>query len=313
MILKTCFTIILIILLENIFEAIYKYSDKYKNGLGGADRLLHVPNNIAICNIGSGPGLYAISYENCDKKGFNFSTAPQNYKYGFRILKRFRDKIQKNAIVIIVIMAPLSFANNNDYLRKDYSDKYYGILPKEDIDGYSLKRLMIVLHPLLCKCIRKGIGIFKKVDDNKGDNSIRQNEPDVVKTWKREFELSDLKNANQFCEHKHAFEEKIRILQDGIQFCYENSWRPVLVIPPIPNGTKKYISPEFMNKFVYENVNQLLENNEKLKLLDYFNEELTDDYFQNDIFMNKIGQQYFSNKLFNDIRKSVDEQWNTLN
>lgn len=295
--------IALLVLIEFVIEKIYMSSDRYKRGLGGADRFFHVPSDIEICNIGSGPGLHAISYDFCELNGFNFSTAPQNYKYGFRLLHHFKKSIKEDAIVIIVIMAPLSFANNNDYLQMNYSDKYYGILKKKEIDGYSLKRLFIVSHPLLVKVAKKIRSKFIKYSLENNDINNINNEPNVVMIWKKEFNLVDLVSVEQYHEHEEAFKQKISILQKGIDYCYKNKWKPILVMPPIPNKTKSYIGKEFMRKFVYENVDCILKNNTSLKLLDYFDKDLPDDFYKDDIFMNEKGQAYFSKMLFNDIKK----------
>ena len=57
----------ILILLEEIIEIYYRKSESYQQTLGGVERFFDVPYGIDICNIGSGPGLYAISYDNCDR------------------------------------------------------------------------------------------------------------------------------------------------------------------------------------------------------------------------------------------------------
>lgn len=296
--------LLVVIVLEEIAEAIYRRTNKYERAVGLKERFKNVPDGIEVCNIGSGPGLYAISYENSRNVGFNFSTAPQNFKYGFRLLKRYCQKIQKGATVIIVVMAPLSFGKNNDYDRKDYNDMFYGILPKEDIDNYSLKRLFIVTHPLLLRVLKKFYRMFfyKRQCVQSANSGI----PTVVTTWKREFDLLDLKDASQEEKHREAFAEKIQILQDGIEYCYQMGWNPILVTPPIPSNTRSYISDEFVKKFVYDNVRQLLINNPKLRYLNYFDDKYPDELFMNDIFMNKQGREFFSMKLKREIQLLVD-------
>lgn len=289
---------LLIILVEGV-EAGYRRTSQYKRTLGGVERFSNIPEGIEICNIGSGPGLYAISYNECEKKGFNFSTAPQNHKYGFRILKKFSGHIKKGATVIIVIMSPLSFGNNNDYDRKDYNDRYYGLLPKEDIDNYSLKRYYIAKHPFLIRILKK---VKKIVSVNSEYNKPSMNDmPSVVQTWKREFRLNDLSDPIQGEKHRGAYKEKNQILQEGINYCYSMGWKPVLITPPIPQKTRTYIGEDFLKEFVYQNVEILLENNPELQYFNYFDETLPDEYFINDIFMNEKGKRYFSAELFRDL------------
>lgn len=301
------YIVVSLILLVELFEFIYKNSSRYKSTLGGADRFKNVPDGIDICNIGSGPGLYAITYDDCKLKGFNFSTAPQNYKYGFRLLKRFHNNINDHAIIIIIIMCPLSFGANNDYDRKDYSDKFYGILQPKDIDNYSLKRALITSHPLSMHLLKKLKGILIKRKAVVNVEVAKTDAPPVVETWKREFDLKDLEDSSQAIKHQDAFKEKISILQDGLNYCYANNWRPVLVTPPIPQVTRSYIGTEFINEFVYKNVDVLLKNNSALKYINYFDEKLPDFYFANDIFMNREGQEYFSKMLFEKINEEIGE------
>lgn len=66
------FCFILLIIIEFVLEKKYMQTDEYKRSLGGAAKLKNVPHNIEICNVGSGPSLYGISYEYTDKNGFNF-------------------------------------------------------------------------------------------------------------------------------------------------------------------------------------------------------------------------------------------------
>ena len=288
-----------LLVIEESVEWVYKQTKIYKVSLGGCDRFYNVPTNLDIVNTGSGPGLYAISYHDCKLNGFNFATAPQNYKYAFRLLNRFQGHINQGAIVIIVIMSPLSFANNMDYQRPDYSDRYYGILPKEDIDGYSIKRHWISSHPLAVRFIRK----FKSLTLRR--NMVVENatdEPAVVRSWKSEFGLKDLKDPDQASDHEAAFQSKISILQTGINFCYSKHWKPVFVIPPVPRKTREYVGADFLDAFLYKHLEALMNDNPDIKLFDHFNDERFENVdFRDDIFVNEQGRKKFSQILFDEI------------
>ncbi len=293
------------IVLYEFCEFLCCHSKRYKSALGGADRLKHVPCDLDICNIGSGPGLYAISYEKCPLNGFNFSTAPQNYENGFKLLKRFQEKINDNAIIIIIIMCPLSFGKNGDYDSEGYMDKFYGVLPKNEIKNYSFKRLWIVKHPLMMWCLSFVKKTFVKAKRKKEESSPSQlitTEPGVVKGWKKEFNLADLKDPTQVYSHQEAFKEKITILENGINFCLKKTWKPVFVIPPVPEKTRQYISKEFANEFVYKNLEALQRSHPDVRTLDYFcDERFTQDCFSGDIFANEKGRELFSKILFKDL------------
>ena len=296
---KWVIVVLCMFLLEEIAELLYKRTNVYKISLGGCEHFYNVPNDLDIVNTGSGPGLYAISYNECKLKGFNFATAPQNYKYAFRLLKRFQNHIKPGAIVIIVIMSPLSFADNKDYLRPDYSDRFYGILPKEDIDGYSIKRLWISSHPLSTRVIRKIKSLFLEPSETTANNT---EEPGVVRIWKHEFNLGNLLDSEQASFHEEAFKNKINILQNGINFCRSKHWMPVFVIPPVPEKTRKYVGADFLDAFVYKNLELLMNNNPDIKLFDYYDDDRFKELdFKNDIFMNEQGRKKFSQILFSEI------------
>ena len=296
--------VLVVILMEEIMELLYIRITKYERNRGGAEKFIHkVPKDLEMVNIGSGPGLYGISYDYCNKKGFNFSTAPQNHKYGFRLLNRFKDNIARGAIIIVVVMCPMTFGKNSDYDRVDYSDKYYGILKPKDIDGYSLRRAYLLSHPLLFKIINRIKNMIRKnaaVCENFLEKDL--NEPEVISCWKREFDLVNLKDASQIKNHKEAVKDKIDVIENGIDFCRNNYWRPILVVPPVPPETRRFISDEFLNEFFYYNIENIKSSKENIFTLDYYEDErFTDDDFMNDIFLNKCGKEKFSRILFDDI------------
>ena len=199
-------------------------------------------------------------------------------------------------------MLPLSFGNNKEYNRKDYNDRFYGFLPKEDIDHYSFIRAMILKHPLIIRIVKRFVRKkHNNIKENASNYEYNVGEPSIIKIWKKEFSLDNLENPLQKEQHKNAFEEKIQILQDGLEFCHKHQWKPILVVPPIPEVTRKYISDDFLEEFVYRNIDALKKQNSQLQVLDYFKMDYPDDYYKNDIFMNEKGQKMFSVKLFKDI------------
>ena len=300
-----CLVLVLLLVVEQCMEMLYKRTNFYKNSLGGAYRFRkNVPYNLEIVNIGSGPGLYAITYENCYKKGFNFSTAPQSYKYGFRLLKRFREHIKENAIIIIIIMCPLSFARVQGTDKPGFSNKFYGVLPGNEIDGYTRTReFMLKWFPFLIRVLGKIKTTIRKTNDRNKEKDYNDDLP-IVACWKKECHLSDLKDPDQAGEHEAVFREKIQIVKDGIDFCIENKWNPVFVIPPVPGLTREHISAEFLEGFAYQNLRSVQETYPHFPLLDYYaDERFTAEMFQDDIFMNKKGQKEFSQILFEDLQK----------
>ena len=298
--------LIFLIVIWEMLEIIYKHTDSYRKSLGNIGNMLkNVPTGIDIANIGSGPGLYAISYDYCNKKGFNFSTAPQSYKYGFRLLKRYKENINPGAIIIIIIMCPLSFGRNNDYNRKGYSDKFYAVLPKEDIDGYSALRAVVVYHALALRVLRGCKRAIRFISRGSRQLNVSK-EASIIRTWKEEFNLKDLKNPLQADVHRDTFNEKCDILRSGIEFCRQQSWRPVFVIPPMPVSVQNEISFEFLKVFVFDNLDRI---KDVPKLSFYSTQFIEDsDFYVDSVFLNKKGQEKFSQVLFKEILNLFGEE-----
>ena len=299
-----CF--ILLIIIEFVLEKKYMQTDEYKRSLGGAAKLNSVPHNIEICNVGSGPSLYGISYEYTDKNGFNFGTAPQNFEYAFKLLKHFKANINEGAIVIITVMCPMSFGNNRDFDRRDYSDKFYGILNPDEIIGYNRMRKIKLRHPLLVKCINKVKNKFKTNIEINNNDHIKSSETNIVRVWEEEFKLENLNEYTYSIEHEKAAKSKVDILNNEIEFCYNNNWIPIIVIPPVPSQTRKSIGLDFLNRFFGINLNKLKEKQPLVPVLNYYDDSrFTDDLFNNDIFLNVEGQAEFSKILFDDINVNI--------
>lgn len=316
----TVVLLFLLLIMEEAAEYFYKKTTIYSRSLKDVRKFKEgVPEGIEIANIGSGPGMYGITYENSKKKGFNFSTTPQSYKYGFRILDRYSDHLENGCIIIVIIMAPLSFGDNNDYRSKSYSDKYYSFLEPDQIDNYSPVRAFLLRRPLLflpakavrrlygaalsLNCRRKKKAVACKMSaDNTAGKSRKIFTPDMFEIWEREFDLKNLTDAGQADAHRQAFAEKVRILEQGIAFCRSKSWRPVLVILPIPPMTRACISQEFLQAFVYDNLSLLMQRIPGLTLFDYLEDDrITESMFQNDVFLNQEGRRFFSDILLRDV------------
>lgn len=292
--------VFLLILLIETVELFYRFSKEYRFTRKSVAHLDgKIPKDLEVVIIGSGPGKEDISFDYCPDVGYNFCTAPQSLKYSFRILKRFSNKIKKNAVVIIII-CPLSFGNNSDVLNADYSDKFYGILPAKDIDGYSLKRALMLRHPVCMKLINR----IKPQKNHSTTDSALSDELLIIRTWKRQFNLVDFKDAAQSGAHKQAFAEKTEILITGIDYCLRKRFKPVLVIPPIPSEVRNYFSEDFLKAFLHDNLNTVREKFDDVLLIDYYSDPaFSDEMFGNVIFLNQHGREKFSTSLFDAVER----------
>lgn len=289
-----------IIIIEELMECIYKSTKLYKNRMKNINKFTHViPEMLEIINIGSGPGIYDITYKYSKKRGFNFSTSPQNFQYGFRILKKYQNKLLNNCIVIIVV-CPLSFGDNLQYYKREYSDQYYYFLAPEDIDNYSRIRALLIKRPLIIDALNIKKRLVNKIKGHFIKHNIEGNS--LLNGWRKDFNLKDLKNSEQSIKHKESFEKKINVLVNIINYCRNQKWRPLLVIPPVAPNTREYIGNEFMEKFCYENIKKVCDEVGDIQVLDFYNNEIfIEKMFKDPIFLNEEGQILFSETLFQRI------------
>lgn len=295
-----CF--IILILVEELCNYIFKGTKLYKRYLKDANKFVEgVPDNIEIACVGSGPGYHGISFENSGKKGFNFCTAPQNFEYGYKILRQYKDKLKKGCIIIIIIMCPMSFGKNNSVKNKNYSDKYYYFLDKDYIENYSAIKNFWLQRPLLVILIQRIKHYVNAVKRRviKSKSSTHS----TVSGWIAQFNLQDLKNPEQAKNHGQCFADKRAVLCEEIEFLKDNGFNPLFVVPPIPEVTRKEISEEFIQAFSTNNLVQVAEEKDVPVFNYYDDERISQDMFTGDIFLNPQGRKSFSELLLKDIKE----------
>ncbi len=295
---------VIILISIEIIRFFYRKTNKFYSQHENVINLIKkIPNQLDIVSIGSGPGKHGIIFEDAVANGYNLCTSPQSLKYSFRLLKKFSKKIKRNATIIIIV-CPLSFGNNADTKSDNYSDKFYGILSPSQIDGYSLKKALHLHYSFLIDILK----ITNKYTKSSKTAQKNTSTVTVVDVWKSQFDLIDLENPHQAEKHKKAFDEKVEILSNGIDFCIKMNYRPVIVIPPIPYKTRKHFSDAFLKKFLYENIYKINILHKNISVLDYlFDKRFGDNIFKNDIFLSEIGAKKFSSILFDDIKKIMKE------
>lgn len=293
--------IFIMFIIEEIFEFFYKRTESYKNSLNGAYSLKKIPKNIKVLNIGSGPGLYDLTYENFSVRGMNFSTAPQSVEYSYAILKKISPKVENGAVVIIFVL-PFSFCKNNDYDTKNYSDKFYGLLQAKEIKNFSFFRYVLLQHPFFVRGIKKTKSYFirNNYEDIKSEKSISS-------VWLREFNLYDFQNFKQLDIHKPTMVYKQSIYEELINYCYNKNWNPLIIIPPIKSNILEAFSFDFLKTSLYENLDRLSVKFPNLIIFDCLkNGNFTDEYFKNDVFLNEHGRVLFSDS----VRDFITKQYN---
>lgn len=250
-----------------------------------------------VINIGSGPSEHDFNWSAIhEKKGYNFAVSPEDFRYDARILKNFGKYVKKDGIVLIVI-CPLSFAENAYLLEESFSYKYVKVLPAKDVDiplwkytllKKSFLRLCIVsfnrfIH-IPCYVIKH---LFRKQVPS------LNKEEELVNCWLKDnpylINLKDIPEKNLSV----VFEKKCDDLRKVVEVCYSNSLIPVFVLPPVSNTLQGYFSEEFLNYFLYENIKRV---DEAIPLLDYMKDKCfsDDDFFTNGLFLKEEYTKQFT-------------------
>ncbi len=274
----------------------------------GIENFKNIPSELDIVNIGSGISDHDFDWNCIDSlRGYNLAISPEDFRYDARIIKNYGKYLKRNGFVIIVV-CPLSFGKN-EYLYEDYfSEKYIGILPKEEIDISAAKyfwfKKIKFLYPLHT-FIKKTIAYTKKRVKKLLIRNLNENERQVDKTvrgWIHDSPgLKNLKDPKQAVAFKEIFNEKKKDLKCVVDNCLLLDLRPAILIPPISDELYRKMSMEFLKAFMYNNVKD--EVDKGIPLLDYLRDiDLKNDSnYSNGIFLNSESKKVFTKKVVIDV------------
>ena len=94
----------------------------------------NIPDGLDVVNIGSGPSLHDFDWSAVPEiNGYNLAVSPEDFRYDARMIRNYGHHLKTGGVVVIVI-CPLSFAENEYLYRDSFSEKYVGLLPKKDVD-----------------------------------------------------------------------------------------------------------------------------------------------------------------------------------
>lgn len=241
-----------------------------------------------VVNIGSGPSYYDFNWSGIDEvKGYSFAVSPEDFRYDRRILHNYAKFIKPNGIVIIVV-CPLSFAENQYLLSDYYSFKYVGVLPRSEISlskfkykAYknSIGKFIIDNYYRVCAIPQ----LLKSLFYRKKDKQLSPEERLVVGWLRDNPYLSNLKDLPD-CDLTKGFEEKKIELNKIINECINLNLRPVILIPPVSNKLYTFFSKKFLKVFVYDNISDLPE---EVMVLDFLHNKKYggDHLYSNGLFL----------------------------
>lgn len=284
-------------------------------------RLSPINSCIEIYNTGSTSSKYAFDYNSIGINGLNAAMSPQSLEFDHNLLVKLIDNIKPNGIVIITICPFSSILDRYD--NRSSNDKYYFILDKNQIDGYSTMRYIyikllyitplidIFIHPSLLKQIIAPVKDNARFTTNKmSSEELNIDAKKWIKCWQNEFKIPDL-DHNVSLKHYDTMRKNQQIVLDMINICKENNIKPVIVIPPYTKYLENYLSEAVINKYVYDFLSPIKQKTD-IRILSYQNDDILtdkDNYF-NSFFFNKKGASLFTKKVVTQVMIDNNDRYN---
>lgn len=296
--------ILVVLLLNNL----YMKTNAHMMVQNQVEKFANVPRNLQIINLGSSYAKYGISYDESERKGFNFALAPQSLKYDLKILKQYTNHCEKNCIVLIVI--GLCEFLLDDYHHEQSNLKYYYFLDKKYIKNYRrykrwlYLKLPVLIMPWKVKYIFKDIKPLVAMEETQSEMHVESMAIDRIDGWKKEFAGLDIDDRK-----KLTFEKVKKTLSEMLQYCEEYNFRPIIVIPPATKELKDALINERVDveNLLYNNISK--DTIGETPILDYFKDDFIQEkeFFLNADFLSESGSKLFSNKLFSDVKKIISD------
>lgn len=293
--------VVLIVILGQIYR--YKIED--------TNKFLRIPNNLEVINLGSSHGLYSFKYPK-EVKGYNLGVSAQGPYYDSMILEKYKNKLQKKAIVFIPIS---TFTFYKGYETERFNDSYYSFLNFEQIyngdrNSYLLKKNFPLLYNgKSISGILKYIvsGILKRNFEPKGTTyKATQTKDEKIKDLERAVEGHLGLNEQNKTRHNQPIEIGYSALKKMIDMCIENGFIPILVTTPQTYLYNEAVGEGRYSERLYKNIEQLKsEYKNDILYWDYSHDKRFSDnldlFFDSD-HLNEKGAEMFTQIVLDELR-----------
>lgn len=265
-----------------------------------ANKYTDAPDNLELGCIGSSIPCYALKFDVTPQiKAWNFANETEVYFWSYRVLKNYIKHFKEGAVIIVEI--PLFGINERP---TSFRERYYRILPKEDMDKWSFSEWLAYKKFPLLSSGRFKVKIFDDISEEEMSPYYNKdscmNEEDLKDFAKKAFTEWSATGAN--LAYKKNQEEVSAILD----LCYKHKMLPVIVSYPVTKytmdnyaGTIGFL--ETFSRFTKE----LQEKYPGLVYLDYSSDSdfaERHEFFKDAVHMNNAGAEAFTLKLVGDLR-----------
>ena len=296
------FVCLLVALINQLYmQTNYWKSENYVNQFDD------VPYYLELGNVGSSHGLYSFM---CDAvpeiKSANLALSSQPYFYDLKMLEKYIDHFEKNAVVIILI-SYFEITRRPDY--SPYRCRYYRLLEKEDLDSWSLKDYIWFKKIPLFSANQN---IWKIIHDI----STEQMSPYYKRTsYLEEDELKD------YCIEKHkswtsadrekgqeGYNQNLKEVSAIIDLCLSHNLKPVLMTTPVTDVLNEIYENDGNFFPVFKQfTDELLKKYDGLEYFDYSKDEYfskNHKLFMDGDHLNNFGAEEFTKKVVFDLQSA---------
>ena len=295
--------IVILLLNEYYYHVVLKNKPEHKILRG-------LKNKYDMIAFGSSYGLYGISFPK-DSNGFNFCLGGQFFYYTDKMLREYAPRCLNSGGTVYLIIADLVFAEVGKGLYN--SERYPLILSKKSLgDEYSLLNYLRMRFPFFFnrRALRQIARTMIKGVDN-GFDTLTLNQLNYEETlqqakkrcfsWCQQFHLNDTQTNKIPVELEEKFSRTCQILTSMIQFCYDEGYKPVLVVTPVSSAMNECMSDAFIKKVLYDNIEKA--NVMAVPFLNYLRDGRFQDislYANNADYLNARGRLLFTKELIID-------------
>lgn len=294
-----------------ILNALYKRTNDYRNIFADTEKFRNddsIPNGLQLVNLGSNHPKFGFHYDGLNVKAMNWAVGPQSLEYDFAILRKECHHLADNAVVLMPICVLKMFLYRHPF---GEHLKYYGILPKDDIVGYTQKTknthidYPLLFHPKKIKRLIKDVPAVTNnllIDTNPMNETQLKADADFwINCWNREFDI-DINNLVLSDINKTNIKRNIHLLNEMIQFCLDRKLRPVICILPVTDYLGSRFSEDFVKNQILAYVNEA--NTQKCPVLNHLKDSRFTDssLYINSFFFNLQGRKQFTKMIIEELK-----------
>lgn len=293
-----------------VCNSIYIRTPGHRNMVQPVEKFIKgIPDNLEIMNTGSNHAYNAIDWSIVGVNGFSLASGAQSLSWDYRLVTKYRHKIEKGKILLIVL-SNLVFGFL-EYPQDSANRRYYYFLePAEIPHGTWWKKIKYKSIPVLASwknfihCFfHRGV-LFK---EHEPSLAYAEEQSDLrIAGWKAQFQLKDLQSRESLAHLQGDIKEATGLLRRMIDESRADGVVPILMLPPLSSVINKKLGEDFIKAVLLEPVAEIASD---VPFLNYMYDERFQDYryYYNGDFMNQAGREKFMPVLWHDIQKAAGE------